>query len=110
MTIHATDVSARNANQGVLHWNSSDILGPFNRLLDGGDSLIELSNDPFTKAARFAQAVAAVSQFVLAQLGDDNGSFCAAYIDRGNDIGRLTRHGYLCSFAVSLGMAALGFF
>ena len=41
---HAPDVGSRNSHQGVLHGNSRDVFGFFDRFLDASDRFVELSD------------------------------------------------------------------
>ena len=54
--------------------------------------------------------MSAVTQTVLADLGDQYADLGAAYVDGGNEIGRLAGHDYRGLGGASLGMPALGFF
>ena len=58
------------------------------RFLNAANGLVEFGDDAFAQTARLADAVSAIAQAVLAQLGDKNAGLGAAYVDGGNKIGR----------------------
>ena len=94
MAVHAADVRSGDADQSVLHRNSGYIFGSFYRFLNAADRFVELGDDALAQAAGLGDAVATVAQSVLADLGDQHTGLGAADVNRGNEIGRMSRHGY----------------
>ncbi len=76
----------------MLDRNASHVFRMFHRFLNAADGLVEFGNHALAQAARFADAVAAITQSVLAQLGHQDGGLGAAYVNGGNEIGLMIRH------------------
>jgi hypothetical protein len=60
--------------------------------LNAAHGLVEFGNHALAQASRFADAVPAVTQSVLAQFGHQDGSLGAPYVNGGNEIGPMARH------------------
>ena len=69
VAVHAANVRSRNADQRMLDRNAGDVFRVLHRFLNAADGLVEFGDHAFAQAARFADAVAAITQSVLAQLG-----------------------------------------
>ena len=91
VTVHPANVRARNPNQRMLDGNAGHVFRMFHRLLNAADGLVQFGDHALAQSARFADAVAAITQSVLAQFSHQHGSLGAAYINGGNEIG-LIRH------------------
>ena len=92
VAVHAANVRSCNANDGVLDGNAGDVFGGLNRFLNAASGFIEFGNDAFAQAARFGDAVSAIAQAVVAQLGNQHSRLSAADVNGGNEIGREGRH------------------
>src|SRR5271168_338623 len=69
VAVHSTYVCAGNADEGMLDWNAGDVFRMLHRLLNAADGFVEFGNHALAQASRLADAVAAITQSVLAQLG-----------------------------------------
>ena len=92
MTVHATDMRTRNPHQGMFDRKARHIFRLLNRLLNAADGLIEFGNYSLAQAARFRDAMAAITQSVLAQLRHEHGGLRTSYVNRGNEIRFVTCH------------------
>ena len=107
MSIDSAHVRSGDAENGMLHSNSGTVLCLLHDLLNRRDGFIEIDNDAFARAFRFAEAVTAIAQAILCDFGNQNTGLGAAYVNGGQKISLRHRHGYgvPCPFA----MAGLGF-
>ena len=71
----------------MLDGNAGHVFRVFHRFLNAADGFVEFGDHALAQAARFADAVAAIAQSVVAQFGHQNGSLGAAYVNGGNEIG-----------------------
>src|ERR1017187_4679583 len=92
VAVHSADVRARNAHQRMLDRNAGHVFRMLHRFLNAADGLVELGNHALAQASRFADAVTAITQSVLAQFGHQDGGLGAAYVNGGDEIGLVARH------------------
>ena len=73
---------------------AGNIFGGLGCSLDGGHGLVELHDDTLARSAGVGDAVSAIAQSVVGDLHHQSAGLGAAYVNGGNEIGRLARHGY----------------
>src|ERR1700729_1439360 len=92
VTIHSADMRSRYPHQRVLNRYASDVFRMLYRFLNAADGLVKFRDDAFAQSVRFADAMTAITQSVLAQLRHQDDGLGAPYIDGGNKIRLVARH------------------
>ena len=88
----AVDPVAYRPDEGTTRGDIRHIFRVLDRLLNAAHRLVEFGDHALAQPARFADAVAAISQPVLTQLRHQHDSLGAPYVDGGNKIGVMIGH------------------
>ena len=92
MAVDAAYVRSGDTDDGVFHRRLSNVFGFLYRLLNRVDRLIEIGDHTFAHAARVGDSVAAITQRVFVDFGDDDAGLRASDVNHSEQVFRLTSH------------------
>ena len=81
VSIEPAHVRSGHSDEGVLDGRARTIFGALDGVLDGRRGFLQIHDDALARAARLGDAVAAIAQAVVTNLGHQSACLGAAYID-----------------------------
>src|SRR5580704_17790744 len=92
VSVDPSHVRSTDTDDGLLDGCARDIFGGFDRLLNRRHGLVELHDDPLSRATRFRDTVPAIAQAVVGRLRHQRAGLGAAYVNRGKKVALLVPH------------------